>query len=378
MTVPPALRPAGCAVRSERDPAAMMRTSARTRLSFAAALSVLVAAILFHPTSRAADPAVVTAHPVTMSRTGGERFGHLLWRGGLVLDSPDPAFGGFSGLLLGADGRDMLAVSDLGRWWRARLIYDARGHLSGLRDPAGPWPVLSSRGAPLRGGWRDAEALAPWDGRRTGGPVLVGFERRERVAVYDWGARGRKANARYLFLPKEVGQAPRNGEMEGLARFWNGPRAGWLIAAAEKGFTSAGDVRAWLWRGRRVVPFAIRRKGEFRITDIAVLPSGRGFVTLERRFKRSLTVLPAFTMRLFRSGDIGRGAVLDGVELMEASWPLHAIDNMEGLSVHRAGGELRLTVISDDNFNRSLQRTLLFQFALPVEKLNRLLDGGKG
>ncbi len=357
----------------------MIRISARTLLSLAAMLLVLLAVTVpFRAGSRAAGPAVVTAFPVTMSRTGGERFGHLLWRGGLVLDSPDPAFGGFSGLLLGADGRDMLAVSDLGRWWRARLIYDARGHLSGLRDPDGPWPVLSSRGAPLRGGWRDAEALAPWDGRRTGGPVLVGFERRERVALYDWGGRGRKAKARYLFLPKAIGRGRRNGEMEGLARFWSGSRAGWLIAAAEKGFTPAGDVRAWTWRGRRVVPFAIRRKGEFRITDIAVLPSGRGFVTLERRFKRSLAVLPAFAMRLFRTEDIARGAVLDGVDLMEASWPLHAIDNMEGLSVHRTGEELRLTVISDDNFNRSLQRTLLFQFALPMKELERLLDGGKG
>ncbi len=342
------------------------------------ALFLLAVALPFRDASRAAGPAAVTALPIAMSRTGGERFGYLQWRGGLVLESPDPSFGGFSGLLLGADGRDLLAISDLGRWWRVRLTYDARGHLSGLGQAGGPWPVLSSRGAPLRGNWRDAEALAPWDGRRTSGPVLVGFERRERVALYDWGARGKRAKARYLFLPKAVGRGRRNGEMEALARFWDGPRAGWLIAAAEKNFTPAGNVRAWMWRGRRVVPFAIRRMGDFRITDIAVLPSGRGFVTLERRFKRSLTVLPAFAMRLFRTEDLARGVVLDGVELMTASWPLHAIDNMEGLSIHRTGGELRLTVISDDNFNRGLQRTLLYQFALPVKELERLLGGGKG
>ncbi len=344
-----------------------------------AVLFALLAVVLpFRDASRAAGPAVVTALPIAMSRTGGERFGYLQWRGGLVLESPDPSFGGFSGLLLGADGRELLAVSDLGRWWQGRLTYDAQGRLSGLEHAGGPWPMLSSRGAPLRGGWRDAEALAPWDGRRTSGPVLVGFERRERVALYDWGARGKRAKARYLFLPKAVGRGRRNGEMEALARFWNGPRAGWLIAAAEKNFTPAGNVRAWMWRNRRVVSFAIRRKGDFRITDIAVLPSGRGFVTLERRFERSLTTLPAFAMRLFRVGDVHRDAVLEGVALMEASWPLHAIDNMEGLSVHRAGDELRLTVISDDNFNRSLQRTLLFQFALPLEELQRLLDDGKG
>jgi hypothetical protein len=37
---------------------------------------------------------------------------------------------------------------------------------------------------------------------------------------------------------------------------------------------------------------------------------------------------------------------------------------MEGLSVHRAaGGEIVLTLVSDDNFS-PLQRTLLLQFAL--------------
>jgi hypothetical protein len=37
---------------------------------------------------------------------------------------------------------------------------------------------------------------------------------------------------------------------------------------------------------------------------------------------------------------------------------------MEGLAVHREGGETILTLISDDNFSR-LQRTLLLEFALP-------------
>ena len=42
----------------------------------------------------------------------------------------------------------------------------------------------------------------------------------------------------------------------------------------------------------------------------------------------------------------------------------YEIDNMEGLSVHRsAGGEVVLTLISDDNFS-AVQRTLLLQFTL--------------
>jgi hypothetical protein len=42
---------------------------------------------------------------------------------------------------------------------------------------------------------------------------------------------------------------------------------------------------------------------------------------------------------------------------------------MEGLALHQgAGGETILTLISDDNFNRLLQRTVLLQFALRDER----------
>ncbi len=51
------------------------------------------------------------------------------------------------------------------------------------------------------------------------------------------------------------------------------------------------------------------------------------------------------------------------------------IDNMEGLALHRgAAGELVITMISDNNFNRILQRTVLLQFALappPTEAASR-------
>ena len=46
----------------------------------------------------------------------------------------------------------------------------------------------------------------------------------------------------------------------------------------------------------------------------------------------------------------------------------YQIDNMEGLTWHRSTkGEIILTLISDDNFNHFLQRTILLQFALADE-----------
>ena len=42
---------------------------------------------------------------------------------------------------------------------------------------------------------------------------------------------------------------------------------------------------------------------------------------------------------------------------------------MEGLAVHRgAGGETIVSMISDDNFNHCLQRTMLLQFTLHDKK----------
>jgi hypothetical protein len=60
---------------------------------------------------------------------------------------------------------------------------------------------------------------------------------------------------------------------------------------------------------------------------------------------------------------VAPGATVDGPALFEADMS-YQIDNMEGLSVHRTtGGELVLTLISDDNFSM-IQRTLLLQFTL--------------
>ncbi len=69
--------------------------------------------------------------------------------------------------------------------------------------------------------------------------------------------------------------------------------------------------------------------------------------------------------------------MLDGRVLVEAIAPAQLVDNMEGLSAHRAkNGDLIFTLISDDNYNRSLQRTLLLQFAWPADKQQGQKTGG--
>ena len=61
-----------------------------------------------------------------------------------------------------------------------------------------------------------------------------------------------------------------------------------------------------------------------------------------------------------------------GETLLEADLA-HEIDNMEGLAISRdASGTAILTLISDDNFNTALQRTLLLQFAYPGDPAKAL------
>jgi hypothetical protein len=90
------------------------------------------------------------------------------------------------------------------------------------------------------------------------------------------------------------------------------------------------------------------------------LPAG-DLLLLERKF--SWTSGLAVRIRRIALGEIKPGALVDGPILFEADLG-YEIDNMEGLSVHRnAGGEIVLTLVSDDNFSM-IQRTLLLQFTL--------------
>ena len=49
--------------------------------------------------------------------------------------------------------------------------------------------------------------------------------------------------------------------------------------------------------------------------------------------------------------------------LFEGRVPIYAIDNMEGMAVCTRDGEIRVTIVSDNNFSPPLQSTLLLQFS---------------
>jgi hypothetical protein len=134
-----------------------------------------------------------------------------------------------------------------------------------------------------------------------------------------------------------------------------------VIAFSERFPDARGHHTGWLWGKGSAQKLQLTDIGGFDITDAATLPDG-ALVVLERRFRWSEGV--KMRLRLVKADEITPGAVLEGETLFEADMG-YEIDNMEGLAVHRGPkGETVVTLISDDNFNHFLQRTVVLQFAL--------------
>ncbi|HDT14212.1 MAG TPA: twin-arginine translocation pathway signal [Candidatus Aminicenantes bacterium] len=299
----------------------------------------------------------VEAEPISafeIGRPSRQRFGALEFRGGLVLTSEDRGFGGLSALLIREDGASFVACSDRASWLVGRIVYQD-GWPSGIAE-ASLAPVLDAEGRPAS--W-DTEAVAEAEGR-----LYLGLERRPGVMCFDFGDQGVLARGRPVPVPPELEDLPSNRGLEALVSVPKGCRlGGTLVGFAEVGLTDAGNFKAFLIGGPTPGLFAVKRTGEYGISDAAMLPGG-DLLILERAFSLERGV--AIRIRRLPLGEIEPDALVDGPVLFEADLRC-AIDNMEALGVHvTESGETRLTLLSDDNFS-PIQRTLLLQFAL-VEK----------
>lgn len=307
-------------------------------------------------------PIAITAQPITSFTKSGSATGtaaKLIWRGGLVLSADTEKFGGYSGLILSPDGQDMMAVSDAGGWLKARLRYEGN-RPTGLTD-ASLGSILSRDGKPIRRSReRDAEGLALASGTLSKGEVLIAFENFNRIVRYAVTTAG-------LGLPLEIFEPPPGlrrfsaDGMEAMTVLQGGPNKGRMVAFSENARVD-GRHTGWIWAGGSAKPLQVVSHGGFALTAAASLSDGT-LLLLERRF----TLFEGVRMRLRRieAMAVKPGTTLDGEVLIEADLS-DEIDNMEGLAVHTGpAGETVLTLISDDNFNTVIQRTLLLQFTLP-------------
>ncbi|MBA4132337.1 MAG: hypothetical protein C0519_13045 [Hyphomicrobium sp.] len=303
----------------------------------------------------------IKAEPLgSFSRAGGSdpSNGPLVWRGGLALSAETDKFGGFSGLLISADGRDLLAVSDAGGWLKGRIDYSGARPV-GL-SAASIGSLVARDGNPLRRNReRDAEDLALVSGTLAKGEILVAYEQNNRIVRYavSNGVPGRPLQV--IAPPAALRKFSRNG-IEAMTVMRGGPHKGRIVAFSENAGSNERHA-GWIWIGADPKPLNVLSRGGFALTSAASLPDGT-LLLLERRF----TIFEGVRMRLRRidATAVKPGALLDGEVLIEADMS-GEIDNMEGLAVHTAeNGDTVLTIISDDNFNRTLQRTLLLQFTL--------------
>lgn len=283
------------------------------------------------------------------------RFGKLTFLGGLELRSDDPEFGGFSSGQIDPDGRGFLVISDHAHWFSGRFV-EENGTLKGI-EGAMIAPIIAPNGRRMKETrYFDAEGFA-----RQGKTAFVSVERSHDILQFDL-SQGLGARGRLLDVPPEMKGLTGNRGVEALGVLpKESAHAGALIALAEsapRGAKSA-DIPGFIL-GPKGGRLAVRKIGDFDVTDLNFLPGG-DMLVLERRFVPFFGL--GFRIRRIPIATVRPGAVLDGEVLIEADFS-HQIDNMEALMVHRAAdGRVVLTLMSDDNFS-ILQRNLVLRFAL--------------
>lgn len=291
-----------------------------------------------------------------------KQFGDLEYRGGLVLTSASADFGGWSALIMAPDGKSLLAVSDVGGWLTADLAYEDGRPARLSRARIGP--LLSASGNLLKSKVeQDAEGATLLEGNLSNGTLLISFERHHRIGRFPIRDGVVQAPTDTLKLPAEVSRMRANQGIEAIAAVKSGPLKGSVVGFAERLTGGSGYHTGLIWPPGGGAPrrFQLADIDGFNITDTAALPDG-DLLVLERRFNWAEGV--KMRLRRLTGKDVVPNARLDGRTLLEADGN-YQIDNMEGMAVHRnAGGEVILTLISDDNFSHFLQRTVLLQFKL--------------
>ncbi|MFL6690330.1 MAG: esterase-like activity of phytase family protein [Alphaproteobacteria bacterium] len=316
------------------------------------------------PTAQRSDAVQLSSKilPLSSATPSENRVGSLTYRGGLEITSADARFGGWSGLLVSADGSHLLSQSDEGHWLRARLSYAKSGNLAGIAD-AQLADMQGADGAPLKSKLEaDAESLAALTEKGPDGQVGVSFERDARVWRYDLSG-SLETPATNIPTPDDIKTLDFNSGLEGLTRI--APNT--LLAVAEIPQIRGEDHSAWMIPisgqkpGTHFARLSVKHHNPYEISDAAMSPSGRSLYLLERHYFGPFRGVVVAVRRIDAS-TIKPAARLDGPEI--ARFTMHEnIDNMEGLALRRdTSGRTLLYMISDDNYNLMLQRTVLLMF----------------
>ena len=322
--------------------------------------AALAAALL--ATAAQADDITVSALPIPafMNARPGEAAQKLIYEGGLVLDSASDVFGGNSGIGFTGDDGHLVIVSDRGNFISGQLIYDEAGvplSLVGVSTT----PITNTKGNDLpRGRAQDAEALAVVVREGAPAAIRVGFENLTRVADFALREGTPSGAAKEVNIPGWLADTRTNETLEAVCIAPPAsPIAGSTLLLTEGVIDDDGQHSAFLLGVNDRGPLSYVSGTGTNPTDCAFLPNG-DLLVLERG-----VALVTFAARLVRipAAAVKPGAHLEGEVLLDVAGG--DIDNMEGLAVHAGpGGETRITLISDNNFN-DWERNLLLEFSLP-------------
>ena len=300
----------------------------------------------------------VRAEPISRFRIGSDetRFGPLEFVGGLEMNARDRDFGSFSAFRFLSPGSDFVGVADTGFWYFGRLMRDGEGRPAGVSDFRME-AMVDENGSVIGEKWdTDAEGLAI-----AGDIATASFERAHRVSEYrlEPGAmKGKLRDIDFLVPSRELRQ--NRGFETVVYSDPGGALKGARVVVSEKSLDKDGNIFAAIVEGPAKGVFAVKRVGEFDITDGAFLPDG-DLLLLERAFSMARGV--AMRLRRIEAGTIREGGLADGPILLEAGMS-YQIDNMEGLDVwRRDDGALMVSIVSDDNHS-FLQRNLYLEFRL--------------
>lgn len=284
-----------------------------------------------------------TRVPLDPADPARRRVGRLTYLGGIALDSPDPAFGGFSAMQVRGDRVTLL--SDGGNVVRFRL--NGAGRVSGPRFaelPRGP-------GTGWRKMDRDSEAMAVDPAT---GTVWVAFERANAIWRYPAGFGEATGSVR----PAAMAEWRENGGPEAMVR----RRDGSFIVIQEE---ARGDTRAApVWTrdpiaGPPAFTFRYRPPPGFDPADATELPDGRLLVLnrwwgLPLRFASSLVVIDPRAIR--------PGAVVAGQEVARLESPLIA-GNFEAVTATVERGRTVIWLATDNDL-MAFRPSLLLKFRL--------------
>jgi len=264
------------------------------------------------------------------------------------LQSDHDAFGGLSGLWIAPDGEQMIAISDIGQRWQAKLRHDNSGRLVGIDD----WSVADLVRRPEEGDgtrWIDSESLAD-DGL---GGLVVAYEGQHRLRR--WPLNDLDIVPEHVTLPDGLGGVSNSG-IEALSTLPDGR----LFAVGERVGAWGGEgLMGWVIEDERAEDLIYIQGPGFAPTGADRLDD-RIYV-VERRF----SLLSGFHSRIvtFPADAVEAGMRVEGNELAAFRWGRFG-ENFEGIVARRGpDGRRHLYLLADDNFS-FLQRTLLVQLTL--------------